>query len=41
MMAESLGRGLASLMRHGDLPEDVRALGVSPVDVSPARFPSS
>ncbi len=41
MMAESLGRGLASLMRHGDLPGDVRALGVSPADVSPARFRSS
>lgn len=38
MMAESLGRALASLMHQGDLPEDLRALGVSPADVSPGRF---
>jgi len=38
MMAESLGRGLASLMYHGQLPEDLRALGVSSADISPARF---
>lgn len=40
MMAESLGRGLANLMRHGDLSEDVRALGVTPTEVSPIRFRS-
>jgi len=33
-----LGRGLAGLMRHGDLPEDVLALGVASADVSPTRF---
>jgi D-arginine dehydrogenase len=40
MMAESLGRGLAGLIRHGELPEDLRALGVLPADVSPSRFRS-
>jgi D-arginine dehydrogenase len=38
MMAESLGRSLASLMNHGELPADLRALGVAPADISPARF---
>ncbi len=38
MMAESLGRGLAGLMQNGELPNDLRTLGVSPMDVSPRRF---
>lgn len=38
MMAESLGRGLAGLMQTGELPDDLRALGVSPMDISPRRF---
>jgi D-arginine dehydrogenase len=38
MMAESLGRSLASLMHQGELPDDLRALGVSPANVSPRRF---
>ncbi len=40
MMAESLGRSLASLMQQGQLPEDLRAFGVLPADISPARFRS-
>jgi D-arginine dehydrogenase len=38
MMAESLARSLASLMQRGELPEDLRALGVSPAAVSPLRL---
>ena len=41
MMAESLGRGLAGLMRNGELPADLRGLGVTPAAVSPARFKSN
>ena len=41
MMAESLGRGLAGLMRKGELPADLRGLGVTPATVSPARFKSN
>ncbi len=38
MMAESLGRGLASLMRQGRLPDDLGRLGVALADISPQRF---
>jgi D-arginine dehydrogenase len=38
MMAESLGRSLSSLMNHGELPADLRALGITPADISPERF---
>lgn len=38
MMAESLGRSLARLMLRADLPEDVRALGVTPAAVAPHRL---
>ncbi len=38
MMAESLARGLASLMLQGDLPADLRDLGVTPAAVSPRRL---
>jgi D-arginine dehydrogenase len=41
MMAESLGRSLTSLMNHGELPADLRSLGVTPAAVSPARFRST
>ena len=41
MMAESLGRGLASLMQKSDLPDDLRSFGVSSADVSPRRFRSN
>ena len=38
MMAESLARSLARLLRKGDLPEDVRALGVDPAAIGPQRL---
>jgi D-arginine dehydrogenase len=38
MMAESLARSLARLMREGDLPEDVRALGVDLAAIGPQRL---
>jgi D-arginine dehydrogenase len=38
MMAESLARSLAALMGRGDLPEDLRALGVTPAAVAPQRL---
>ncbi len=38
MMAESLARSLAGLMGRGDLPEDVRALGVTPAAIAPQRL---
>ncbi len=38
MMAESLARSLASLMLRGELPADLRDLGVTPAAVSPRRL---
>jgi len=38
MMAESLGRSLASLLNEGELPADVRALGVSIAAIGPGRL---
>ena len=38
MMSESLGRSLAALILEGELPEDVRALGVTAEAVGPGRF---
>jgi D-arginine dehydrogenase len=38
MMSESLGRSLAAMLRHGELPADIRALGVDPADISPRRL---
>ena len=38
MMVESLARSLAGLMLQGDLPEDVRTLGVSPAAIAPQRL---
>jgi D-arginine dehydrogenase len=38
MMSESLGRSLASLLLRGELPADIRALGVDPADISPRRL---
>ena len=38
MMAESLGRCLASLVRQGELPADIRALGVAADAIGPARL---
>jgi D-arginine dehydrogenase len=38
MMSESLGRSLAALMTRGELPADVRALGVAPEAIGPGRF---
>ena len=38
MMAESLARSLAALMAGGELPEDIRALGVDIPAIDPGRF---
>ena len=38
MMSESLGRSFASLLLTGELPDDIRALGVVSTDVTPARL---
>ena len=38
MMSESLGRSLAALILEGELPQDVRALGVTAEAVAPGRF---
>jgi D-arginine dehydrogenase len=38
MMAESLGRSLASLLDEGELPADVRALGVTAEVIGPSRL---
>jgi D-arginine dehydrogenase len=38
MMSESLGRSLAALISTGELPVDVRALGVTPAMVAPGRL---
>ena len=37
MMSSSLGRATAGLVTAGELPEDIRALGVGETDLSPAR----
>ena len=36
--APAMGRVVAALASHEDLPADIRALGVSAADLSPARF---
>ena len=41
MMSESLGRSLARLMTAGELPADVRALGVTPEAIGPQRLRSA
>ena len=38
MMSESLGRSLAALILEGELPQDVRALGVTAEVVGPGRL---
>ncbi len=38
MMAESLGRSLAGLLYRGELPEDVRELGVELAAIAPQRL---
>ena len=38
MMAESLARSLARLMLRGELPDDIRALGVAPAAIAPQRL---
>jgi D-arginine dehydrogenase len=38
MMSESLGRSLASMVLTGELPADIRALGVDPADIAPGRL---
>ena len=38
MMAESLARSLAAMILEGELPEDVRALGVTAAAIGPGRF---
>ncbi len=38
MMSESLGRSLASLLLTGELPDDIRAVGVAAADISPGRL---
>ena len=35
---DRLARSLARLLRKGDLPEDVRALGVDPAAIGPQRL---
>jgi D-arginine dehydrogenase len=37
MMSESLGRSLAALLLTGELPPDIRALGVNLADIAPRR----
>lgn len=37
MMSSSLGRAVTALITAGELPEDIRALGVTEADLSPAR----
>ncbi len=37
MMSSSLGRAVAGLITTGALPDDIRALGVTTADLSPAR----
>jgi D-arginine dehydrogenase len=37
MMSSSLGRAVTGLITAGELPEDIRALGVTEADLSPAR----
>ncbi len=37
MMAESLGRAICGLATAGELPADIRALGVAEADLSPVR----
>ncbi len=41
MMSSSLGRATAALVTSGELPEDIRALGVGAADLSPARCRAS
>jgi len=38
MMSESLGRSLASLVLTGELPADIRAVGVDSAEISPRRL---
>jgi D-arginine dehydrogenase len=38
MMSESLGRSLASMLLTGELPADIRALGIDPADIAPGRL---
>ncbi len=37
MMSSSLGRTVCALITRGELPEDIRAFGVTAADLSPAR----
>jgi len=37
MMSSSLGRTVCALITQGELPEDIRALGVTEAELSPAR----
>jgi D-arginine dehydrogenase len=40
MMSESLGRSLAALLLEGELPTDLRDLGISQADIAPGRLRS-
>jgi D-arginine dehydrogenase len=41
MMSSSLGRATAGLVTRGELPDDIRSLGVQAADLSPARCRAS